>query len=212
MARSDRARWRPAVRRKPRPGLSMQALVVYLYAPAEGPHAGECLSGLRSLWTSMAGRLGVPPEQADPVVEGGREPLARAHCAHRSVRQLALWRRHDVLCMGVLLAPRAEHADVPGETDWAALEKAWEALCPGVPYLLGESRVLMALRRAGSRSGSGWRARSVRPFGARPRRAGGRGPRSCRRGSTCGRRPRPTTTGARSAGWSSPARPGTRAS
>ncbi|MFD0663631.1 CATRA conflict system CASPASE/TPR repeat-associated protein [Thermocatellispora tengchongensis] len=64
------------------------------------------------------------------------------------IRQMALWRRHDVVCAGVLLAPREQDADVPGRTDWAALEAAWTGLCAGIPHLLGEARVLMAVLRA----------------------------------------------------------------
>ncbi|MEV4175094.1 CATRA conflict system CASPASE/TPR repeat-associated protein [Nonomuraea sp. NPDC049709] len=152
-----------------RPLLRDHALAVYLFSPLTGPAADAGRRRLLDIWrrcadtfgmTRAVPRLGVPAAPPDnltvarPPRLSGRSPadlpgalpplLAAAERPGKGVWELVLRSEHDVLCLGVMLAPARDEA-----MGWGALERAWLEVSGGQAPLLGEVRLLLATHTAG---------------------------------------------------------------
>lgn len=145
--------------------LQGEALGVHLFAATGGEHRDDALAVLADLWdrcgttlamTDPVPRTGVATEPADPQswlpgrnVGAFAVPpkglLAARTRPGPGLRQAALRREHDALCLSVMLAP----ADAEG-LSWADLDRQWSELMQSagataeLPGLLGITRLYLA--------------------------------------------------------------------
>lgn len=121
--------------------LQAEALGVHLFVVTDGTQRDDAVAFLRDVWGKCATVLGM----TDPVEhvgvgtqpDGGWEPVlegavsgATGLLAARTrpgpgLRQAALRREHDALCLSVMLAPAAAEG-----LGWADLDAEWSAIMP----------------------------------------------------------------------------------
>lgn len=132
--------------------LQAEALAVHLFVVTGGEHRDAALAYLRKVWRLCDRTLGMTDPLPGVGVGAGPEPAqgwtsgladagglhlgasgARGLLAARrrppaspGLHQAALRRRHDVLCLSVLLAPDA--SDGSDGSGWPALDAAWDGL------------------------------------------------------------------------------------
>jgi hypothetical protein len=135
------------------PRVVKQELVVHLFAPLDGPRAGQAYEQLARMWTACQDRLemteAIPgfPAPALPAGLPGRSGPERVLAAqlnsatgHQAIARVL----HDVLNVSVGLAqPPAGRAGLaaPG---WTDLARTWAEVGEGLTAMLGEARLLLA--------------------------------------------------------------------
>ena len=132
--------------------LANQALAVYVFFPAAGPHRDEACAHLRRVWSACEDRLGMceaipqlnlPTElPALPVPAGDLRPLAARQRPGAAIEQALVLRAHDVFSLVVILAPEPSAG-----IGWHELDQQWSAAAWDAPpeAVLGEARLYLAL-------------------------------------------------------------------
>ncbi len=137
------------------PAVGDPELVIHLFAPTAGPDRDRAYRQLLRIWAACRDLMRMdrplPSDKLDAVVPLEPPPspppadetevvLAGQQRDSREVLQALLRRRHDVLCLSVVLT---SHPDVLG--DWADLDRQWDAIAgTAPPTLLGTARIYQA--------------------------------------------------------------------
>nr|WP_238419694.1 CATRA conflict system CASPASE/TPR repeat-associated protein [Streptomyces taklimakanensis] len=128
-----------------------EALGVHLFVLTGGAHRDSALALLAEVWNKCGTVLGMtePVERTGVAMQpqGGWEPFLGATATRTAgllaarkrpgtgVRQAALRREHDVLCLSVMLAPPPEEG-----LGWRDLDAQWSTVLPAGNVLEGQPR------------------------------------------------------------------------
>lgn len=143
------------------PVVDEQDLIAHLFAPMDGPHAGQAHVLIRDLWrwcqtglgmTEPIPQTGLPAAWPDDLTELPEVAVAAGQQSPGAGSQAVLRREHDVLNLSVLLAGPADRGALPPL--WPELDHLWAGTHhAGASELIGCA--LLYLGKAADPAGTG---------------------------------------------------------
>lgn len=132
-------------------------LLVYEFAPTDGPGAAAAFDHLREVWTRCTAALlmgspipglGLParlPVTAEELIPGDGMLAAQERPTEDpggDVYQAVLYRTHDLLCLTVMMAPADERPSSEPDDSWPRLGERWGSIAGDLPAaMVGAARV-----------------------------------------------------------------------